>query len=69
MSEKAVISKCMFRMENSDGTYNEVTTIMPVEVAHDMTSLIMNWKSKYSASFKEVEIYLNAYREFTNKEK
>lgn len=58
------ISKVKIKLENNDGTCDEVSTIMPNEIAERIRYGIITWKDDWVATTNTVENYKKEEKEF-----
>lgn len=59
-----IVSKCKFRIDNSDGTYTEISCIMPHEIADKILCDTIGWKDKWETTTRTVEKFQEAEKQF-----
>lgn len=63
------LTRVIIRLDNSDKTSENHNTIMPTHLAKNLASKIINWKSDFRTSFKDVEEFMVAEKNFHPVEK
>lgn len=67
--EKPIVSKIKIRVENSDGTWNEVTKYAPQKIGNDLSVSLMEWEENYVGKPKSLRAYFGEEEKFIKKNK
>ncbi len=67
MRENVVVSKVVVRVENSDGTHSESTTIMPHDIADHLHARVIGWSRLWRTTFDEHDAYREEEKKFLEK--
>ena len=67
--EKPIVSRIKIRVENSDGTWNEVTKYAPQKVGNDLCVGLMEWEENYVGKPKSLRAYFDEEDKFIKKNK
>ena len=59
-----IITKIEIKLTHSNGTFQEMSDIVPHSVAQEIACLTISWKENFGGTFKDCELDLNAIKNF-----